>query len=80
MPVIEKLKRNLIPTLAVLIVPFGYFYGIQLRENRDARAMASQLEQQSVEERIEHLRRQRETLLEEREAILEKLQHQQNKN
>ncbi|CAO3610803.1 unnamed protein product [Cunninghamella blakesleeana] len=63
----------MIPTLAVIIVPVGYFAGIQLRESQDEKAMKAQLEQLSSKERQTLLEQQRLALLEEQQALKAKL-------
>ncbi|KAI7849630.1 hypothetical protein BDC45DRAFT_573684 [Circinella umbellata] len=62
MSILPRLKANIIPTLAVITVPFGYFFGIQLPK----------WQQLSEEERVEQLKKQRAALLEERRILLEK--------
>ena len=69
---LARLKANILPTMAVIIVPFGYFYGIQLRKDKDAKDLQSNWDRQSEEDRVERLRKQRAALLEERQIILEK--------
>lgn len=64
---VEKLKRNLFPTLAVIIVPVGYFVGVTLRESRDEQAL-----RQSIVNQRETLERQKAALEEERNVLQEK--------
>ncbi|KAI9311727.1 hypothetical protein BX666DRAFT_2031884 [Dichotomocladium elegans] len=72
MSVMHRLRKNIVPALAVIIVPVGYFYGIQLREDTDAKKMQLQLMQQSEEEVLARLEQQKAALEAERKAILEK--------
>ena len=72
MSILARLKANIVPTLAVIVVPFGYFYGIQLRKDSDANEIQAKWQQLSEEERMERLRKQRAALLEERQILLEK--------
>ncbi|KAI9262327.1 NADP-dependent oxidoreductase domain-containing protein [Phascolomyces articulosus] len=65
MSILARLKANIVPAMAVFIVPFGYFYGIQLRKDSDAKEIQAKWQQQSEEERMERLRKQRAALLEE---------------
>ncbi|KAI7883253.1 hypothetical protein K492DRAFT_175570 [Lichtheimia hyalospora FSU 10163] len=58
--------------MAVAIVPLGYFFGIQLREDRDSKRIKEQLEQQSEQERIAELEKKRAALIAERNAIMER--------
>ncbi|CDS13944.1 hypothetical protein LRAMOSA06117 [Lichtheimia ramosa] len=66
------IKRNFVPAMAVTIVPLGYFFGIQLREDVDSRRIKEQLQQQSEEERIAQLEKRRAALIAERNAIMER--------
>ncbi|CAO3590616.1 hypothetical protein BCR42DRAFT_417034 [Absidia repens] len=72
------LQRNLFPALAVLILPVGYYVGVQLREENDTKAMKAQLEQLSAMERQAQLEQQRTALLEEKHALLSKLKQNEN--
>ncbi|KAG2223311.1 hypothetical protein INT45_008968 [Circinella minor] len=72
MSILPRLKANIIPTLAVITVPFGYFFGIQLRKDSDADKIQAKWQQLSEEERVEQLKKQRAALLEERRILLEK--------
>jgi hypothetical protein len=69
------LQRNLFPALAVLVLPAGYYVGVQLREEVDTKAMKAQLEQLSSLERQAQLEQQRTALLEEKHALMSKLKH-----
>lgn len=64
---IDKLKRNLVPTLAVIIVPVGYFIGVTWREARDEQAL-----RQSMTNQRENLERQKAALEEELNVLQEK--------
>lgn len=71
-PMLAFIKRNFVPAMAVTIVPLGYFFGIQLREDRDSKRIKEQLQQQSEEERIAQLEKKRAALIAERNAIMER--------
>ncbi|KAF7730976.1 hypothetical protein EC973_001022 [Apophysomyces ossiformis] len=65
------LKRNLFPALAVVIMPCGYYIGVQLRENKDGKQLSLQ---ESEEDRQARLQKQMEALMEERQLVLSKIE------
>ncbi|KAI8337096.1 hypothetical protein BC941DRAFT_426709 [Chlamydoabsidia padenii] len=74
------LQRNLFPALAVLVLPVGYYVGVQLREEKDNKAMKAQLEQLSTLERQAQLEQQRMALMEEKQVLMSKIKHNEPNN
>lgn len=66
---LSALKNNIYPALALITLPVGYFIGTELRERNDAKVT-----QVVSEEDIQKLKQQLETLREEREMVLCKIQ------
>ncbi|OBZ83673.1 hypothetical protein A0J61_08277 [Choanephora cucurbitarum] len=72
---LTKIKQNLFPALALMIIPCGYFIGTKLRERNDMKKMLEQ--QQPMDQQDEEsIRQQLEALREEREMVLSKLKKQ----
>ena len=72
---LTKIKQNLFPALALMIIPCGYFIGTELRERNDMKKMLEQ--QQPMDQQDEEsIRQQLEALREEREMVLSKLKKQ----
>ncbi|KAI7871506.1 hypothetical protein BDF14DRAFT_1761864 [Spinellus fusiger] len=70
------LKHNSFIIPALIILPCGYYAGINFREFMDERSTENQQKSEAV--RHAKLREQREAILEERRAILEKIQQAKN--
>jgi hypothetical protein len=69
------IKNNIYPATALLILPVGYYIGTELRERNDAKKLLAQVNEEVVDpEQVEKLRQQLETLREEREMVLSKIQ------
>lgn len=66
---LSAIKNNIYPALALITLPVGYFIGTELRERNDAKKIQTVSEQD-----IEKLKQQLETLREEREMVLCKIQ------
>lgn len=68
---LSVIKNNIYPAIALITLPVGYFIGTELRERSDAKKMVSQV---VTEDDIKKLKQQLETLREEREMVLSKIQ------
>ena len=73
---LNKIKQNLFPALALMIIPCGYFVGTELRERNDMKKMLEQQQPMDNQHTEESLRQQLEALREEREMVLSKLKKQ----
>ncbi|KAI8393586.1 uncharacterized protein BYT42DRAFT_609369 [Radiomyces spectabilis] len=67
---LNRIKRNIYPVLAVITLPVGYYVGIQLRENADKKALL----QQANEAQLEYLQKQRMQMLEEDKVVRQKIE------
>lgn len=66
---LSAIKNNIYPAIALITLPVGYFIGTELRERNDAKVT-----QVVSQDDINKLKQQLETLREEREMVLCKIQ------